>query len=71
MWREGDGTTGGRGKREGGRGMGPPEGGVRGGREGDGTTGGRGKREGGRGMGPPEGGVRGREGGGWDHRREG
>ena len=36
--------------------MGPPEGGVRGGREGDGTTGGRGKRW---------------EGGGWDHRREG
>ena len=51
--------------------MGPPEGGVRGGREGDGTTGGRGKRCGGRGMGPPEGGVRGVEGGGWDHRREG
>ena len=51
--------------------MGPPEGGVRGVREGDGTTGGGGKREGGRGMGPPEGGVRGREGGGWDHRREG
>ena len=53
--REGDGTTGGGGKREGGRGMGPPEGGVRG-REGDGTIGGRGKRW---------------EGGGWDHRREG
>ena len=51
--------------------MGPPDGGARGVREGDGTTGGRGKRCGGRGMGPPEGGVRGREGGGWDHRREG